>query len=291
MFTNYALLGDDITIADKAVADAYLVLMKDLGVEINLSKSLESELGLVEFAKRLILDGSDVSPVPPKLLTLLMSQLSSLPTVLRGLVGRGVSIESFVSKESDKLPRPILWEVLGPLGLVPSAGLSPFLGNNSLTESELRVIAHSVSHVVNRRLMSFFYTQQQESQILMAKIAEVVYDYRSNHLTHDTPVYHHFMNLFIERTIEGNTTQPEQVSFPADREATFVNVYNYITEAVELLDSLSPVVPDITVKSNRKASPSSVKMKFYRELNSELFNTGINFAFLTGAVTGRKSQD
>jgi hypothetical protein len=40
-FTNYALLGDDVVIADPMVAPQYLLLMRDiLGVEINLSKSL-----------------------------------------------------------------------------------------------------------------------------------------------------------------------------------------------------------------------------------------------------------
>jgi len=40
-FSNYAILGDDIVIADPRVAPHYLNIMRDtLGVDINLSKSL-----------------------------------------------------------------------------------------------------------------------------------------------------------------------------------------------------------------------------------------------------------
>jgi hypothetical protein len=52
-YNRYALLGDDLVIADKSVADAYLVIAGDLGVEINISKSLISRDGVSEFAKRI----------------------------------------------------------------------------------------------------------------------------------------------------------------------------------------------------------------------------------------------
>lgn len=51
MFTNYALLGDDVVIHDNKVAEKYLEVMADLGVEINLTKSVISE-DTIEFAKR-----------------------------------------------------------------------------------------------------------------------------------------------------------------------------------------------------------------------------------------------
>lgn len=87
--------------------------------------------------------------------------------------------------------------------------------------------------------------------------------------SHDTPAFHSLMDLFINRTIESNTTQPYQVSWEEGREYTFENVYNYITECVEYIDTFSPAVPDITEKSvDRPTSPN--KMKFYRELEAEL---------------------
>jgi len=67
LFTKYAVLGDDIVIWNSRVARTYLKIMKRLGVEINLSKSIESHKGTaLEFAKRTIIRGEDVSPIPFK---------------------------------------------------------------------------------------------------------------------------------------------------------------------------------------------------------------------------------
>lgn len=55
-----------MVIANKAVANSYLVLMDQLGVSINSQKSLVSEQGSMEFAKRLIISGEDLSPIGPK---------------------------------------------------------------------------------------------------------------------------------------------------------------------------------------------------------------------------------
>lgn len=52
-FSNYEVLGDDIVIFDKDVADQYLVIMSEIGCEINLTKSIVSHNRPVfEFAKR-----------------------------------------------------------------------------------------------------------------------------------------------------------------------------------------------------------------------------------------------
>lgn len=50
-FKDYALLGDDIVIANDVVASNYLELMMTLGVKINLSKSVVSK-DIAEFAKK-----------------------------------------------------------------------------------------------------------------------------------------------------------------------------------------------------------------------------------------------
>jgi len=67
-FRAYAVLGDDIVIADDLVASEYLRLMNMLGVDINLAKSLQSK-DFCEFAKRWIgPNGLDLSPIGPGLL-------------------------------------------------------------------------------------------------------------------------------------------------------------------------------------------------------------------------------
>lgn len=65
-FSNYAVLGDDIVIADGRVAREYVRIMKRLGVGIGLAKSLVSRKGALEFAKRFYVNGVDCSPLPYK---------------------------------------------------------------------------------------------------------------------------------------------------------------------------------------------------------------------------------
>lgn len=67
LFLDYAVLGDDIVIWDPKVASFYQSIMKSLGVELGLAKSVISPDGLgLEFAKKTILKGVDVSPFPLK---------------------------------------------------------------------------------------------------------------------------------------------------------------------------------------------------------------------------------
>jgi len=62
-FEDYGILGDDLVIFDKFVAAEYLRLMKRMGVNISLSKSLPGAKGCFEFAKRFIAGGVDCSPL------------------------------------------------------------------------------------------------------------------------------------------------------------------------------------------------------------------------------------
>lgn len=60
--TQYEILGDDLVIFDKDIADKYLEIAAGLGVSINLSKSVISEkFDTLEFAKRTSVRGRDVS--------------------------------------------------------------------------------------------------------------------------------------------------------------------------------------------------------------------------------------
>jgi len=64
-FLDYAVLGDDIVIANGRVAKQYEFLMDALGVSIGLHKSLISVRGLaLEFAKRFLTKVGDASGVP-----------------------------------------------------------------------------------------------------------------------------------------------------------------------------------------------------------------------------------
>lgn len=81
-FDKYFLLGDDIVIADRKVASTYQrVISKVLGVQINLSKSIVSADSL-EFAKRLLVEGVDCSPIPWTQLLRVNNPLTVLATFL-----------------------------------------------------------------------------------------------------------------------------------------------------------------------------------------------------------------
>lgn len=112
LFKDYAILGDDIVIANELVAKAYLGLCSELGVTINLSKTLESDIGVAEFAKRLMMGETDVSPIPPKLVSSLLHSMRTLPSVLRDMLSRGLSTrtEQFVQaqKAEGKLKDSIM---------------------------------------------------------------------------------------------------------------------------------------------------------------------------------------
>ena len=89
-FTHYAILGDDVVIADSAVAESYHNLMtKVLGVEINLSKSLVSK-HTFEFAKRLVTLDGEVSPIGAKNLLVGLKSLKGIPSIFLDMVNKGV---------------------------------------------------------------------------------------------------------------------------------------------------------------------------------------------------------
>jgi hypothetical protein len=66
-FKDYAILGDDLVIFNKEVADEYRRVIALIGMNIGLHKSILSNNGsVIEFAKRIFHNGVDVSPVPFK---------------------------------------------------------------------------------------------------------------------------------------------------------------------------------------------------------------------------------
>jgi phage FluMu protein gp41 len=181
-FHLYAVLGDDVVIADKAVALIYLSLMRDLGVAINPDKSLESELGLAEFAKRLLGPLGDISPISPKLVLQTALRPAALTEVVRDMINRGVSVQTsdlqrFIQAFPKKLGEEFIWNITGPVGFLNLLGLSPFLGNRSLNEVQLQRVAEAVDQVVNSQLISNHYRGIQESYEVWAKLENSISQY------------------------------------------------------------------------------------------------------------------
>lgn len=62
-FKSYAVLGDDSASKFKLVVDSYLDICRELGVKVNLAKSLLSVNGSLEFAKRFFTPRGNCSPI------------------------------------------------------------------------------------------------------------------------------------------------------------------------------------------------------------------------------------
>lgn len=131
-FTNYALLGDDIVIADEVVAERYYIIMSQvLGVDINLSKTIVSNVGGLEFAKRLRLGDLDYSPIGPKALLQSIRDINLLPSLIKDALDKGVEVTSdslltlrkdfvFSQRISKFTIQKVLFGLLAPFGPVSS---------------------------------------------------------------------------------------------------------------------------------------------------------------------------
>lgn len=123
-YTSYLVLGDDVVIAGKDVADIYVKVITDLGVEISLTKSIlpgEVRNGC-EFASRLVLPGVDLSPFPVGLIS-----KSDLISRLRLVVN---IIDRMVDNRSNELStvRTSRYRVAGLSGLQsPDFPITPLL--------------------------------------------------------------------------------------------------------------------------------------------------------------------
>lgn len=62
-FLHYLVLGDDLVIADKRVAEEYLALTKRFGIKVGMAKSHISEIGLFNFANQTYKGDLNISPL------------------------------------------------------------------------------------------------------------------------------------------------------------------------------------------------------------------------------------
>lgn len=66
-FDKYAVLGDDVFIADGRVAGEYQKILQEIGVKAGLAKSIVAKSRFVaEFAKKFFVDSSQANMVPIK---------------------------------------------------------------------------------------------------------------------------------------------------------------------------------------------------------------------------------
>lgn len=179
-FTQYALLGDDIVITNELVANEYYKLMtEELKVSINKSKSLQSNIGVMEFAKRIIGPKGDFSPVGPKNLAILLRNKLHLPSLLVDLREKGVGIDYFlVKKLLSNFKRKglfkftwtelhaFIWSLTKPFGFLDSHSVMPQKWVHHLGKGE--VISN------NTKLLEFLKEEwflQRDEAIASVKLA------------------------------------------------------------------------------------------------------------------------
>jgi len=93
VFEEYALLGDDLVIRDRRVAESYKELIGVLGMPFSPSKSFEA-VGVAEFAKSLFRHGEDLKPFPLALLQYRKNTMcTDAQALLKELSFRGYSID------------------------------------------------------------------------------------------------------------------------------------------------------------------------------------------------------
>lgn len=134
LFWDYAILGDDIVIANGRVAREYLSLLRTLGVEVGLAKSLVSRIGRLEFAKKYLSKDVDMSPIPFKEVWTGLRNGSAFMELVRkyeisftaiaSLLGYGFRVKARLGSEFEKFspPKRLLslsrW-YFSPLGMMP----------------------------------------------------------------------------------------------------------------------------------------------------------------------------
>lgn len=111
-----------------------------LGVDINLSKSIISDLGVMEFAKRIVGPMGEISPIGPKNIVVSLKNPAMLPSLFLDYLGKGGDLDwtrveaMFASligrKDILRLSKAgvesLVWMVLQPFGFISYPGLTRY---------------------------------------------------------------------------------------------------------------------------------------------------------------------
>jgi len=179
-FPHYAIIGDDVVIADKAVATAYLALMDYLGVVINHSKSICGG-HMYEFAKKIVsVTLGDLSPLGAGVILVAIRDIRMFGLYIRDMSLKGIKFHlpeqligitkvlNLIRRKVGEVPALVILIVLGPTGGLWQGGqCSSFLDSwvRSLTTH------HSVAAAVP--LIRRFFRQIMLNAATMADIQSV----------------------------------------------------------------------------------------------------------------------
>jgi hypothetical protein len=107
-FIDYMVLGDDVVIANRAVAEAYARLMAELKVPLSMHKSHISDLGMFNFANQTFVQNVNVSPVS------LREEINATCLPERVELTLRMARRGWMTLESRTWVTPLVKKMLGP---------------------------------------------------------------------------------------------------------------------------------------------------------------------------------
>jgi len=142
-FKDYAIIGDDVVIWNPMVARRYKNFMDEIGVSINLSKSLISDDHnlRIEFAKRILYQGYEISGLRPNALINSQKHIAMFPELVKITMDRHwdlswieFAVPAYRSTKRIGLLGALMLDALGELppafaGKVPEGLTIEYLSN------------------------------------------------------------------------------------------------------------------------------------------------------------------
>lgn len=274
----YALLGDDIVIADEAVAVSYHYVMTEyLGVDINMSKSLVSSCGVMEFAKRLVSPKEEFTPLGPKNIASALKHPANIPMLLTDLIGKGDLGNWNEKKVADKLAElhsdilrisrggkeALLWSIIGPFGFIDSLGVSPTEDETSLEEVQSFTLIRSIEET-----LLYYYSKEWESAFdktivaALGVIRQTTYDkFVECPSPHIFPSYRNLTLRALESIVETGSKRPLKTLGLAE---WFDDQMDGFYMSVDAVKELVAMVPTISPLDNPWTKPKLAKPKIRR---------------------------
>lgn len=248
-FEDYAILGDDLVIANQMVASEYLVVMKQLGVGVGLHKSLVSASGTaMEFAKRFIVLGANLSPISLKEVAAAIGNLANLSQYARihGLTAKTIAaiagngfraigaMNRNLLKQSSRM-RGIILSLLAPgavNGLTPLDFLS-YEGENtvkSLAEESRQSLFDKFKAAMLDKL------QSMEPQLAVIKQLVTVDRTRAHYGTVEFPD-NPLINQLFERKMVGEELRWAHTLFEYVYREFYLDVLGEVRDVRTFLDA------------------------------------------------------
>jgi len=295
-FPDYAVLGDDVVIGNSEVAKSYLTIMEELGVGINLSKSLESSCGLAEFAKRLLDSNTDFSAIGPKNVLAVIHDRGQIPSLFLDLTQKEGEVRSPSEIESlfDSFPpqlslrghakKNLLWNIIGPFGVIRGGGLAPFLETNSLSPSDSKSLMDAFDYVLNLLIIQEYYSVKARNTLAYHEMIRG----GKGMIWSDGWVKLDKPNWFDRLPLDGlpstenimkqisykmfDSMRPLEVKWPEHiYELTYDHMYEYIQARIQDLENYIPI-DNVYRYGDRREPASANRFVIYKLVAAQLWS-------------------